>query len=214
VANRNAADAARASLQDTMENTTPELNQQFLSGAKQYGDATGAAQRAAAAGGQMAMRGGGALLGAGAGAYGGGDNQDWTDRAQHAAMGAAVGFGVAPYAADAGANLMRGVQGSAGMLSGLANGVANSAGAIVPPSAEQQRSQLRDASQESVGSNLANVVNQALINNPQMLGRWRGDLEAAGKAPGGIQAALMRLNRDNDWRMTVLPQLQQMTGEQ
>lgn len=204
-------DVARNQLRDAMGYALPETNQAFTQGNIDYGHAAtmaGVSRDAAAqryAGGGLMGNMGAAAVGAAAGAPFG-----------QASTGAALGLARPAYAAaqnygaDFGANMARGLEGGSGVGERLGNAVANSpAGALGAGATPSDKS--RQLAGESRGYLGAQAIEMVLQRNPEALGKYGPELQQAQK-DGTLNGALYKLYmRDQDFRQSVYPQIQQLT---
>lgn len=93
-----------------------------------------------------------------------------------------------------------------------AGGMAPSTPDPGPEGATPHEAQVR-ATGGSRGQMLPGVIEDVLKSNPGQLGRWRGQFEQAGRTPNGIRDLITKLQSDQQWRMTKLPELQSLTHE-
>ena len=83
-----------------------------------------------------------------------------------------------------------------------------------PVAAQNPQESAKDASAMGRGHELPGVVNNVLRDNPEMLGKYRGQFEQAGRSPSGIAMLLIKLNaKDPEWKAGIGAQLQRMTGD-
>jgi N-acetylglucosamine kinase-like BadF-type ATPase len=80
---------------------------------------------------------------------------------------------------------------------------------------EKQRQERERVQNRSMGHNLKSTVEQALDETPNMLGQYLPQLQQAYESGDSmaIQAVLSELERDHNFRINVLPQLQASTNQ-
>lgn len=180
---------ARHYLDNAMEQSGPELNEQFTQGKRQYGD------------GQVLQ----ALL------------AHRSDSLEGNPSAWPMGDIVKEYAPDAFANAGRGLSSMAGGMGGAAtaaSGAPSAMGGAMAGGAMQQHEQRVRATREGVGSELGSAVSQALEQDPSMLGRFAGPLAEA-KKRGTLPGYLFRLQQtDEEWRSTFEPRIKGLTARQ
>jgi hypothetical protein len=129
---------------------------------------------------------------------------------------------VAPFAADATANLGYGLERNAGMA---AQGAGFAAGTAQETNPEQNQAlqgwlgqkgvRVDTVTQQSRGNMLGPAASDLLKTEPQALGQWQGQFaQAANEGPEALNALIIKLESDPQFRAGPLARLQQMTGAQ
>lgn len=138
-----------------------------------------------------------------------------------AAAGYVAGKGMRTYGHDAAANALRGAEGFASGMGGMAPGFGRGAGvgagdavAWLANSKSEREQQAISTMEQARGQHFTRAVEEALDTAPQMLGQYRQQLEEARASgdPARFNAAISALNQDPEFRQRVRQPLLQRTG--
>lgn len=128
---------------------------------------------------------------------------------------------------DAAANAGRAVQGATGAVGDAATGFGDNApiGAMAGQQMGDKSAALRDwfqqkgvriedVPQQSRGNLLGNAAQQLLQTDPQSLGQWQQEIaDAAGKGQEALNAVIVKLETDPQFRTGPMLKMQALTGE-